>query len=198
MRLPVIALATLLPCLAAAPQIDKAKAYGTPGAPVTIEIFSDFACPHCRDLHDHVVPLLMRDLVVPGKVYLVLREYPFLTNHSQEAACFAVAAARVGKYRPVANALYETQAKWATEGNVWGSVSSAVTDPKERKRIETLAKDPEVVGEVQREKAEGVACGVTGTPTLLVSHAGKSIRFDRIDASNYPFFRQYLDGLAKK
>src|SRR3569832_940361 len=71
-----LALALAIPCFAAVPEIDKAKAMGSPTAPIVMEVFASFDCPHCKDLHDNTLPMIIRDFVVPGKVYLVYREFP--------------------------------------------------------------------------------------------------------------------------
>ena len=115
-------LTVLLPCLAAGAEIDKNRALGSPTAPVRLEIFSDFTCPHCRHLHEEVLPQLMKDYVIGGKVYVVDRAFPLTGpghEHSREAFAYAVAAARIGKYEQVADALYAQQATWAINGNVW-------------------------------------------------------------------------------
>ena len=136
MKLYAAALLILLPCLAAVPEVDKNKALGIPTAPVRIEIFSDFTCPHCKNMHETMLPqLMMKDYVNSGKVYVVDRCFP-LTGHqySREAFGYAVAAARVGKYQPVADALYAQQATWAVNGQVWPVVASVLSPTKNRRR----------------------------------------------------------------
>ena len=76
MKRYVAALMVLLPCLAAVPPIDKNKTLGVATAPVQIEIFSDFTCPHCKALHETVLPQLMKDYVNAGKVYIIDRSFP--------------------------------------------------------------------------------------------------------------------------
>src|SRR4051794_7991849 len=166
-----LALALLLPCYAATPEIDKAKAMGSPTAPITLEVFASFDCPHCKDLHETTMPLIIRDYVVPGKVYLVNREFPLSGQYhpyAREAALYATAAGRVGKYQQVAEALFKTQPAWAVKGEVWSYVAPALT-PADQKKVQLLAKDPGVVAEVEREYQEGVAAGVNATPTVILT-----------------------------
>src|SRR4051794_25607878 len=153
MKRYALALALLLPCFAATPEIDKAKALGSPTAPVTLEVFASFDCPHCRDLHDTTMPLIVRDYVNNGKVYLVSREFPLSGQYhpyAREAANYATAAGRVGKYQQVAEALFKNQAAWSMNGNVWETVAAALT-PAEQKKVQLLVKDPGVVAQVERE-----------------------------------------------
>src|SRR5215468_3766888 len=163
MRISVAAFLWLAPALVAAPPIDKAKAFGNPAAPITIELFSDFQCPSCRSLHMSMLPALMKDYVVPGKAYLVYREFPLPGhNHSREAAAYACAAARVGKYEQVADALFQNQPSWSNDGKVFETVSTALT-PAEQKKVQVLAKDPGIVNEVQQDVQEGQLAGVNQT-----------------------------------
>src|SRR5690242_5927823 len=144
MKCLALALALLLPCFAAMPEIDKAKAMGSPSAPIVMEVFASFDCPHCKDLHETTMPLILRDYVVPGKVYLVNREFPLSGQYhpyAREAANYATAAARIGKYQVVAEALFKNQMAWAQNGKVWETVATVLT-PAEQKKVQTLAKDP--------------------------------------------------------
>jgi protein-disulfide isomerase len=198
MRLYALALTLLLPCLAATPEIDKNKALGGPTAPIQMEVFSSFDCPHCKAFHEVTLPMLMRDYVVPGKVYLVFREFPLSGQYhpyAREAANYAVAAARIGKYQPVADALWNSQMSWATNGKVWDVVASVLTLP-EQKKVQQFAKEQSVQAEVQREYDEGVAAGITGTPTIIVSHGTKRYPLPAQDL-NYTFLRSLLDGMVK-
>src|ERR1700733_7203920 len=170
MKLYAAVLMAVLPCLAAAPDIDKNKAQGSPTAPVRLEIFSDFTCPHCKHFHEEVLPLLMKDYVVGGKVYIVDRSFPLTGpehQYSREAFAYAVAAARIGKYQQVADALYAQQATWAMGGNVWGAVASALPSPADQKKVQGLIKDPGVMAEIEAEYQYGIAAGGNQTPTLI-------------------------------
>lgn len=184
----------LLP-LVAAPSIDKGKSFGNPAAPVTIELFSDFQCPACRQLHMDLLPSLMRDYVVPGKAYLVYKEFPLPQhNHSREAAAYACAAARVGKYDQVADVLFQNQPSWSNDGKVFETVSSALT-PAEQKKVLALAKDPAVLEEVQQDVQEGQSIPVNATPTIVIIRGAK--RYHIAGPINYNLLRQFLDGLTK-
>src|SRR5215475_2539009 len=175
MKRSAVALMVILPLLAAIPPVDKERAYGTPTAPVRIEVFSDFSCPHCKVLHETMMPQMMKDYISNGKVYLIDRAFPLGGQQhpfSREAAAYAIAAGKVGKYNAVADALFAQQAIWGTNGNVWGAVSSALS-PTEQKKVQELAKDPAIAATVEAEYQEGMAAGVNSTPTLIVTVGGK-------------------------
>ncbi|HUI57692.1 MAG TPA: thioredoxin domain-containing protein [Bryobacteraceae bacterium] len=198
MKLVAAALLVLSPCIAATPEVDKGKTLGSPTAPVRIEIFSDFTCPHCRVLHEETLPLLMKDYVVEGKLYVIDRAFPLTGpghQYSREAFGYATAAARIGKYQQVADALYANQGTWAIGGNVWGCVS-AVLSPAEQKKVQALAKDPGVLAEIQNEYEEGVAAGINETPTMILTAGSKRYPLPR--APNYMFLKSMIDGFLPK
>jgi protein-disulfide isomerase len=196
MKLYAALLLALLPCLAAIPEVDKNKAVGSPTAPVRLEVFSDFTCPHCRHFHEEVLPQLMKDYVVNGKMYIVDRAFPLQGhNFTREAFGYAVAAARIGKYQPVADALYAQQANWAVNGNIWGVVAG-VLSPAEQKKVQELSKDPGVQAEIDAEYREGVDSGINQTPTLILTAGGK--RFPLPPAPDYRLLKSMIDGLLPK
>jgi protein-disulfide isomerase len=176
MKVPALALAALLPLLAALPPgTDRAKVIGSPNAPIVMEIYSSFDCPHCKVLHEELLPKLMHDYVQPGKLAIVSREFPLWGQYhpyARQAADFATAAARIGRYEQVADALFKNQMTWATNGQVWETVASALT-LSEQKKVEALAKDPGVVAEVQHDVDQATKDGVNQTPSIYVTAKGK-------------------------
>jgi protein-disulfide isomerase len=195
MRLSAISLMMLAASLAAAPTLDKAKTFGNPSAPVTIELFSDFQCPSCRALHMQLLPSIMRDFVIPGKAYLVYKEFPLpMHSHAREAAAYACAAGRIGKYEQVADALFLNQPSWERDGRVFETVATALT-PAEQAKVKALAQDPGVVAEVQNDVMEGQREQVNETPTMLIIKGGKKYPIGGMHP--YDLIKGFLDGLAK-
>lgn len=197
-RYSLLALAVLLPCLAAVPEVDKATAEGSPNAPVVMEVFASFDCPHCREFDEVTLPLIKRDFVNTGKLYLVHREFPLSGQYhpfAREAATYAVAAGRIGKYTQVSEALFQNQGTWAINGRVWDTVAS-VLSPTEQKKVQALAKEPGVVSEVERDYQEGTALGVNATPTVCVTHGSQRFPIQAQNL-NYTFLKSLLDSMAK-
>jgi protein-disulfide isomerase len=195
MKLFALALTALFPCLAASLDADPGKSLGSPSAPIQIEVFSDFECPACKGLHEQILPLVMKDYVIPGKVFLVSREFPLaMHRYSREAASYATAAARFGKYEQVADTLFKNQVAWAASGKVWDTVAGVLT-PVETKKVQLLAKDPSVLSEVERDVEAGKAAGINQTPTMIVTRG--TSRFPVTGSVNYNLLRSMLDGLLK-
>ena len=195
MKLSALILAAVLPCLAASSDADPGKAMGSPNAPIRIEVFSDFECPACKGLHEQILPLVMKDYVIPGKVFLVSREFPLpMHKYSREAADYATAAAKLDKYQPVADALFLNQVAWAASGKVWDTVAGVLT-PVDAKKVQLLAKDPSVLSAVQRDVDAAKAAGINQTPTMIITSGPK--RYPLGGAVNYNLLRSLLDGLLK-
>ena len=196
MKLPVYILLALLPGLARAGELDRAKAFGNPSAPLTIELFSDFQCPSCRALHLQQLPSIMRDYVNTGKAYLIYKEFPLpMHPHAREAAAYACASARVGKYDKVADVLFQSQPSWAENGKVYETVAS-VLSASDQKKVQMLAKDPSVLGEIQQDVQDGQREGINQTPTLLVIRNGR--KYPIAGMLNYDLLRRFLDDLISK
>ena len=198
MKVLALALATLLAAPAANPAPAKDKAMGNPSAPLTLELYSDFVCPHCKRLHEQLLGTIVADFVKTGKAYLVFHEFPLnIPGHAwaRPAANFATAAAHVGKYQAVSDQLFKTQDLWSGSGRVWETVAAALT-PEEQKKVQALANQPEVLEEVQHDIDSGYKAMINQTPTIIVTYKGKSQPWTYFD--DYTLFKGYLDGLLKK
>lgn len=103
------------------------KSYGSSGAPIKLEVFTDYQCPSCRNLFEMTLEPLINDYVASGKVYVVHHDYPLGGHeHSGEAARWANAAARVGQFGNVEAALYGNQNAWEVSGDLQKYVAAAM------------------------------------------------------------------------
>jgi len=192
-----IALAAAVFCLSAA-QDPKGKVIGNPSAPMRLELYGDFTCPHCKHLHDDILPLIVRDFISNNKAYLVFRDYTLTGpghQYSKDAAAYAAAGGRIGKYQAVSDALFKSQASWAVTGQIWPAISPALT-PAEAKKVQTLFNDPFVCAEVQSAVEAGNMVPVTQTPTMVVIYKGKKQPWAMW--TSYPLFKNYLDELLAR
>src|SRR5258708_2056904 len=106
MKTFALALALTFAALSAGPEVEKSRTMGNPSAPVRMDLYSDFTCPHCKMLHEQILPRLVTDYITPGKAYLVFHEYTLTGpghQHSMAASLYADAAAKVGKYQQVSD-----------------------------------------------------------------------------------------------
>lgn len=141
--------------------------------------------------------MIIRDYVVPGKAYIFNHEFPLpMHPYSRDAANLAVAAASIGKYQQVADALFRNQESWGATGKVWETVA-AVLNPAEQKKVQALAKDPSILAQVQQDVDAGKAQGIPQTPTIIVSRGAKRYSYPGPAPDNYPLLKSLIDGLLK-
>jgi protein-disulfide isomerase len=195
MKMFALALTLMLPCLAAAPE---SKSIGNPAAPLRMDLWDDFTCPHCKMFHEQILARIMADYVTPGKAYLVFHEFTLTGpghEHSKTASMYAAAAVRVGKYQQVCDVLFQTQSSWAMSGKVWEAVSPALT-PAEQEKVQALMKDPTVAAEVQHDLELGIAAHVNQTPTVVLTRKGKQTPW--ASWGDYGLFKSMVDLLLSK
>jgi protein-disulfide isomerase len=179
--------------LAAENPAKVTKVMGTPVSAITIEVYSDFQCPHCKLLHETWMGPLIKDYVLTGRAYLIQHEFP-LSQHpyAKTAACYACAADRVGKYGEVCDVLFKKQDDWGKDGKVDQTACSVLT-PAEAAKVRTLAKDPEILAQVQKDMDLGMKVPLRSTPTVIVTYKGKKYPVDVM--GSYSIFTRFLDSL---
>ncbi|MBM3559378.1 MAG: DsbA family protein [Alphaproteobacteria bacterium] len=134
---------------------------GTPGAPLVIVEFFDYACGYCKAMID-----VMVDLVEKHKdVRLVLKELPILSPVSEQAARTALALAMqdAGKYRAFHIALL--RAKTLNETVIERAARATGADMKRLERDLAL---PAIDTAIRANHALARRLGITGTPAIIV------------------------------
>lgn len=198
MRLTILALLALIPCAASGNDILKGNTYGSPNAPLMLEVFSDFECPACKNFHDTEFPQLQRDFIQPGKAYLIYRYFPLTMHpHSRVAAEYVCAAAQIGKYQEAASALFAHQEQWAVSGKVAETVDDVLT-ASQQQQVQRLLKSSAVQDQINHDIAEGQALPVQGTPTVLVTYRLRRYPLTGAGVLNYTLLKAFLDDLLKK
>ena len=170
------------------------RVLGTAVAGITIDLYSDFQCPGCKKLYQETIRPLIDNYVAKGRVYLIEHYYPLpMHAYAKPAACYACAADRIGKYQQVCDVLFKKQDEWASSGKVDETVCSVLT-PAEAARVRALAKDASVATEVQEDIDLGLRNKIAGTPTMLITHNGKTVAAGVV---SYAILSRYLDSLAR-
>lgn len=190
MRKILVGFLVLLTVLVASAAQMRSRGVST--APILIDVYSDFQCPACKVLYERTLAPLAYEYVDKGKVYLVHHEFPLpMHAHAMEAAYYACAASRLGKYEQVSDVLFRNQEAWAANGKVDETVCSILT-PTEAKKVRALAKDPAIAAEVKQDIQAGQTAQVNQTPTMILTYRGKQYR---VPGSNYDLLRRLIDQL---
>jgi protein-disulfide isomerase len=197
MRLHILPLLFAASALFATDQADRTV--GSPNAPVTLEVWSDFQCPHCAQLHFGAIKQAMGDCVAAGKVRIVFRDFilpqmPF----SRKAAQYADAAARIGRYERVCDTLFRTQQEWGRTGDVDGTLAKELT-PAEMGKVRKIVADPKSLAEINAEIDADMALArkipLESTPTMILSGRGK--RYPLTGDVRYDLLGQLIDTIVK-
>ena len=181
------------------------RALGPAGAPVTIEVWSDFQCPACGFFAKSIEPDLIDEYVRTGDVSLVYRDRAFLdggdpNGESHQSAAAARCSGDQGKFWPYHDYLMENQ-----DGENEGAFNRETLD-----QIATaVGLDMDAYGScmdgdasmqaVVDETAQGAAAGVTSTPTLAINGVlQRPGAIPMADATSGPGLRTLIDAeLAK-
>jgi len=176
------------------------RTVGSPSAPVTLEVFSDFQCPHCARLHFGALKEALGDCVASGKVRIVFRDFP-LSQHqyARKAAQYADAAARIGRYERVCDELFRSQEEWGRTGDIEGAIGKTLT-PAEMVKMRKILTDPKSLSEINREIDADMALGaqvpLAETPTMILSGGGK--KYPIKGDVRYDLLKQLINSLPVK
>ena len=198
MRLLLVPLLFAAVSLSATDTADRTA--GLANAPVTLEVFSDFQCPHCARLHFGALKQALTDCVASGKVRIVYRDYPLPQHqYARRAAQYAGAAARVGNYERVCDELFRTQEEWGRTGDIEGSIGKKLTTAEIAKLRKVLS-DPKSLSEINKEIDADMELGnrvpLAETPTIIVNGGGK--RYPIKGDIRYDLLKQLIDSLPVK
>jgi protein-disulfide isomerase len=161
--------ALVQPSVTNPPGIAHDRELGSPGAPVTLEVWSDFQCPACRLFWTISEPGIVAKYVAPGQARLVYHDFPFLGQESVDAAVAARCADRQDAFWPYHDLLFANQGA-ENSGAFSRDRLLAMADLAglDRSTFSACLDDPAVATSIQQEKASGESV-VNGTPTLLVN-----------------------------
>jgi len=172
--------------------LDGEPSLGNKDAPVQIVEFSDYQCPFCRRAYTQSYSQIKKDYIDTGKVYFVFKDFP-LTFHPAAipAAEYANCANEQGKYWETHDAIYDEQNKLGqgtiefgeTELKKWVSTVPGINMQK----LDACVKSGKYKKEIEQDTAEGIAAGVSGTPTFFIN--GQAL----VGAQPYSEFQRLIE-----
>ena len=177
--------------------VDDDPILGDAKAKVLMIEFGDYQCPSCRMFWREVEPRLKKEYIDTGKVKLVFRDFPIVQIHPESilAAMAADCANDQGKYWQYHDKVFREQdkgedglvrfkaadlKKWAKDIGLDATAFNGCVDSQKYR------------DEVARDKADGDAVGIQGTPTFFIN--GHVIG----GAQPYPVFKKLIDDLLKE
>jgi protein-disulfide isomerase len=193
MRFLLVFLPVLMITAQAQTPVKNFKESGSPNAPIALELYTDYECPHCREFFLDVLPDLNKEFIATGKVRLVHRDFRIPSHQfSKIATSYANAAGEIGKFDVVTGQLFQTQPEWSQNGNVDGAVAK-VLSPADMEKVRTLVKtDPHLDDSTARDEAMAMNQDhLTVTPTIVIVAKGKREVIN--GGMSYPILKAYLN-----
>lgn len=176
--------------------VDPHKAFGSKNAPITVEVFSDFQCPACKQLFLTTNQQLVDNYVNTNKVFLVHRDFPLpMHAYSRVAARYVRAAAQLGKTEQAEKALFQNQEKWEQSGDVDG-ILAGVFSAADMTKIRAQAKGTSLDAVIDKDVALGKIYNVNQTPTTVFHYKGQTIPFAGV--MTYDTLHSFLDQLLSQ
>ena len=175
------------------PSIDEAMSKGSPNAPVTIIVYSDFQCTHCQRFALTVEKELEAAYIDTGRVRLVYKFIVGWADESLRADEAAACAAEQGQFWPYYFLLMEQH-------------TSPTVDDLPVEKLQDLAQQlgldmnkfnasllsGKYEALVNQQHEEGIALGVTGTPTFFINGVKK------LGAGSLEVLQDVIDPMLQK
>jgi protein-disulfide isomerase/uncharacterized membrane protein len=147
---------------------------GSAAAPVRVVEFSDFLCPHCKQLAAAFESYLPQS---GGRVGVYFKNYPLdqecnpnLGRNVNPGSCWlargAICASQLGGFKPYYDKVWEASPRNATAASVADLAAGVGLD---RAAMEACLGSSQADTQLKAEIAEAARLGVTGTPTLFVN-----------------------------
>lgn len=143
--------------------VEGRPVYGSERAPVTVVVFADFQCPHCRA----EAPVLRKAIDnFRGRAKLVYKHFT-ITGHdrAKAAAIAAEAAHEQGKFWEMHDLVFENQMDLSDE-QLYGFAEKIGLDMAQFKASYQAKKGKAVV---EADKKHGEDLGIAGTPAVFVN-----------------------------
>ena len=143
---------------------------GDPDADVTVTVFDDFSCPHCRDFNQNVYPELRSQYIEPGEIRYEHADLPIPVNRRWS---WWVASAARGVQENVGDEAFFTFASraFANQGSyslpLLGTLAAEVGGDSCGTQIDAANETYRPVLEADKQRAGEI--GVRATPGIVVN-----------------------------
>lgn len=146
--------------------VSDSEGMGDPDAPVVVVEYSDFQCPYCYRSYTELLPQLKENYIDEGLVYFVYRHYPLSSIHpyAQNDGEATECARDQGAFWEMHDAIFDGQA--FTDDDLKGYAADLGLDTNE---FDECLDSDKYEEKVKNDLAEGIAAGVSATPTFFIN-----------------------------
>lgn len=145
------------------------RALGDPNASVKIVEYMSMTCPHCAHFHNTVFDEIKKKYIDTGKVYFIIREFPF---DPRAAAAFMLArCAPEQQYFPFVSMLFKQQQSWATAQDARAALlQMSKMAGFSQESFEACLTNQKLLDDVNATMQRGATeFGVNSTPTFIIN-----------------------------
>ncbi|OKO70438.1 DsbA family protein [Bradyrhizobium sp. AS23.2] len=136
---------------------------GNPKGDLTIVVFFDYNCPYCKQSE----PELMRLVKTDGRIRLVYKDWPILTEASIKGAQWALAAKYQGRYDEAHFAMMAIPGAKIPAERMREAIAKAGVD-MDRLDADLQTHAGEITALLRRNLAQADSLGLQGTPAYIV------------------------------
>lgn len=147
---------------------ENVNGYGDPDAPIVIEVYSSFACIHCKNFADEAEEPIIENYVNSGQVYLVYRSF---NGNPDDAAGIAGQAAYCAA---------DQNSFWAMHDTIFANYSSSGYTPSQlinfakaldldTAQFSDCLNSGKYAETVLADFQKGYDLGITGTPSFTLN-----------------------------
>ncbi|MBW8445608.1 MAG: DsbA family protein [Arenimonas sp.] len=158
----------------------KEMAVGDPNAPVKIIEYMSMTCSHCANFHTRTFEPIKQKYADTGKVYFIVREFPFPGDTASLAAFMLARCTPEERYFPFVSMFMKQQMSWAAPAN--NDVRGAMLQLSKlggftQESFDACLTNQKLAGDVSAVRDRGAKeFGIQSTPTFLIN--GKSYSGD--------------------
>jgi len=161
---------------------------GSDSAPLEVTEYADFQCPACQQWATVQFPTIQERLIQTGRVRWRYRDFPLdMHPHARIAAHAGACASEQGKYWDMNQHIYSWEGDWPEKSNpigVFNDYAKAVG--LDRAKYDACMNSGRYAGRMRASYLEGIAAGVTSTPTFLINGrlypGGSAVHYDMLKA----------------
>ncbi|MGB3713806.1 MAG: thioredoxin domain-containing protein [Candidatus Promineifilaceae bacterium] len=174
--------------------IENAFSIGDPDAPITIIEYTDFQCPYCSRHFQQTYPQIVDQYVDTGIVQYVFKDFPLTQIHPQalQASEAARCAMDQGAFLEMHDIIFNRQQEWGITDPVEVFTGYAGELDLDADAFSECLNSNQHEAAVIADLQEGVALGVTGTPSFFINGYGLT------GAQPFEAFQQAIDSLMQQ
>lgn len=153
-----------------------ARAMGKANAPITVEEYVSFTCPHCAEFYEKTLPELEKRYASTGKARFILRDFP--TDGAGLKAAQLSRCMPEEQYFPFVRLLFKNQMTWALSPDpekILLSYAKLGGLPEDKAKACLADRDlQDAIIAVRSEATEKY--GVESTPTFIINNGAERIK----------------------